>query len=300
MKVKKKGQASSVQKNDEDLSRGDVRLLFLLRAKELFDAAADEHAGLPELPGADPRAPTPMKTRTRTVVTRATASEAESEPDPRLDMKREAGQEGRTTTSMIDALPDDDGDANRSTSTMARVAATAWGSPKPRVHIRGERGAQADGVGEKDRAQAAEHAVVATCLAGCASVLRRPRAARPATPHAKTGNCWLGRRAWAIASGSTLDGPAHGTLADLDATKYGGGCPRTHARSPRAAERLGSCPRRFSARPPLRPERARRCDPQKDASTMAVEVYHEPLCRRYYASRCSCAYFFFLLIALVD
>jgi len=32
---------------------------------------------------------------------------------------------------------------------------------------------------------------------------------------------------------------------------------------------------------------------------MAVEVYHEPLCRRYYASRCSCAYFFFLLIALV-
>ena len=32
---------------------------------------------------------------------------------------------------------------------------------------------------------------------------------------------------------------------------------------------------------------------------MAVEVYHEPLCRRYYASRCSCAYFFFLLVALV-
>lgn len=32
---------------------------------------------------------------------------------------------------------------------------------------------------------------------------------------------------------------------------------------------------------------------------MTVEVYHEPLCRRYYASRCSCAYFLFSLVALV-
>ncbi|KAH8070865.1 hypothetical protein JL721_4780 [Aureococcus anophagefferens] len=30
-----------------------------------------------------------------------------------------------------------------------------------------------------------------------------------------------------------------------------------------------------------------------------VEVYHEPLARRYYASRFSCAYFFFLLVGLV-
>lgn len=32
---------------------------------------------------------------------------------------------------------------------------------------------------------------------------------------------------------------------------------------------------------------------------MTVEVYHEPLCRRYYASRCSCAYFFFALVSAV-
>lgn len=32
---------------------------------------------------------------------------------------------------------------------------------------------------------------------------------------------------------------------------------------------------------------------------MAVQVYHESLCRRYYASRFSCAYFFFVLVGAV-
>ena len=42
----------------------------------------------------------------------ATASEAESEPDPRLDMKREdLYLEGADDDIDIDALPDDDGDA---------------------------------------------------------------------------------------------------------------------------------------------------------------------------------------------
>ena len=30
-----------------------------------------------------------------------------------------------------------------------------------------------------------------------------------------------------------------------------------------------------------------------------VEVYHESLCRRYYASRFSCAYLFFVVVGLV-
>ena len=32
---------------------------------------------------------------------------------------------------------------------------------------------------------------------------------------------------------------------------------------------------------------------------MAIQVYHEPLCRRYYASRASCAYLFYVFTTFV-
>ena len=109
MKVKKKGQASSVQKNDEDISEEMEKAL--LRAKELFDAGAmsmQDYQNYRE----QILAPDSDEEDDEDGGDEATASEAESEPDPRLDMKREdLYLEGADDDIDIDALPDDDGDA---------------------------------------------------------------------------------------------------------------------------------------------------------------------------------------------
>ena len=108
MKVKKKGQSSSVQKADEDLSEEMEKAL--LRAKELFDAGAmsmQDYQNYREqilAPDSDEE-----EEDDEDGVSEATA---ESEPDPRLDMKREdLYLEGADDDIDIDALPDDDGDA---------------------------------------------------------------------------------------------------------------------------------------------------------------------------------------------
>ena len=109
MKVKKKGQASSVQKADEDLSEEMEKAL--LRAKELFDAGAmsmQDYQNYRE----QILAPDSDEEEDEDGGDEATASEASEEPDPRLELKREdLYLEGADDDIDIDALPDDDGDA---------------------------------------------------------------------------------------------------------------------------------------------------------------------------------------------
>ena len=107
MKVKKKGQASSVQKNDEDISEEMEKAL--LRAKELFDAGA---MSMQDYQNYREQILAPDSDEEVSDDEGDEVSTAESEPDPRLDMKREdLYLEGADDDIDIDALPDNDGDA---------------------------------------------------------------------------------------------------------------------------------------------------------------------------------------------